>query len=88
MQRGETPGFPRFKPASRFDSLYWGDRGGWKLKTQQRRLYLMGIGEIKSNYHRPMKGEPKSIIVKREGIKWWLCVQCERARDAVGANML
>jgi len=53
---------PSIKPASRFDSLLLGDRGGGKLKTQQRRLYLMGIGEIKSNYHRPMKGEPKSIM--------------------------
>jgi len=62
MQRGETPGSPRFKPASRFDSLYW---ESWWLETENSATtaYLMGIGEIKSNYHRPMKGEPKSIIV-------------------------
>jgi len=36
----------------------------------------MGIGEIKTNYHRPIKGEPKSITVKREGTKWWLSVRC------------
>jgi putative transposase len=70
------PGFPRFKSVSRFASLEWGDRGGWKLKTQHRRLYLMGIGEIKTNYHRPFTGEPKAIIVKRDGAKWWLSVQC------------
>jgi putative transposase len=76
VKRGETPGFPRFKPASRFDSLEWQDRGGWKLNIQQRRLCLKGIGEIKANYHRPLKGEPKSITVKREGSKWWLSVRC------------
>ena len=48
VMRGESPGFPRFKPASRFDSLRWEGFGGWKLNTQQRRLYLMGIGEIKA----------------------------------------
>jgi putative transposase len=36
----------------------------------------MGIGEIKTNYYRPFKGEPKAIIVKREGAKWWLNVSC------------
>jgi len=51
VKRGETPGFPRFKPASRFASLEWGDRCGWKLKDQHRRLHLMGIGEIKINFH-------------------------------------
>jgi len=76
VQSGEVAGFPRFKPARRFDSLQWEDRGGWKLKTQDRRLYLMGIGEIKTNYHRPFKGEPKAITVKLEGTKWWLSVRC------------
>ena len=36
----------------------------------------MGIGEIKTNYHRPFTGEPKAITVKREGTKWWLHVRC------------
>ena len=76
VKSGETPGFPRFKPASRFASLEWGDRGGWKLKTQHRRLYLMGIGEIKINLYRRITGEPKAITVKREGAKWWLYVRC------------
>jgi len=76
VKRGETPGFPRFKPASRFYSLQWGDRGGWKLKTHHRRLYLKGIGEIKANFHRPFSGDPKAITVKREGAKWWLNVHC------------
>jgi putative transposase len=76
VQRGETAGFPRFKPASRFDSLQWDDRSGWKLKAQHRRLYLRGIGEIKTNLHRPFTGEPRAITVKREGTKWWLSVHC------------
>ena len=76
VERGETPGFPRFKPASRFDSLEWQDRSGWKLNIQQRRLYLKGIGEIKVNYHRSLIGDAKAITVKREGAKWWLSVRC------------
>jgi putative transposase len=76
VQRGETPGFPRFKSASRFDSLQWEDTGGWKVKPEIRRLYLQGIGEVKANYHRPLAGVPKAITVKREGTKWWVSIRC------------
>jgi putative transposase len=76
VRLGETPGFPRFKSSSRFVSLQWFDSGGWKVKVEHRRLNLKGIGEIKTNYHRPLLGEAKAIIVKREGTKWWLIVQC------------
>jgi putative transposase len=76
VERGETPGFPRFKPTNRFDSLEWEDHFGWKLKTQLQRLYLKGIGEIRTNFHRPFTGEPKAITVKREGSRWWLSVRC------------
>ena len=73
---GESPGFPRFKSSSRFDSMQWFDASGWKVKEDHRRLYLKGIGEIKAKYHRPLLGNAKAIIVKREGTKWWLIVQC------------
>ncbi len=76
VKGGESPGFPRFKSTSRFDSLEWEDHGGWKVDTQLRRLHLMGIGEIRFNFYRPMLGEAKAITVKREGIKWWLYVRC------------
>jgi putative transposase len=76
VKNGETPGFPRFKSAQRFDSLQWEDRSGWKIKPDERRLRLLGIGEIKTNYHRPYAGTPKAITVKREGTRWWVNVHC------------
>jgi len=75
VKSGETPGFPRFKGASSFDSLEWGDTSGWKI-TDEHRLRLMGVGVIKMNYHRDLEGTPKAITVKREGRKWWLSVRC------------
>ena len=75
VQRGEPPGFPRFRSAQRWDSLQWEDRSGWKL-TDVHRLRLLGIGEIKMNYHRAHQGTPKAITVKREGKKWWVTVRC------------
>jgi putative transposase len=76
VKRGETPGFPRFKSASRFASLQWKDANGWKVKSPESRLYVFGIGDIKANLHRPLVGVPKAITVKREGRKWWLSVRC------------
>ena len=87
LKRGENPGFPRFKSVNRFDSLQWAENSGWKLKTQHRRLYLKGIGEIKTNFHRPFKGEPKAITVKREGTRWWLNVHCANIPAAPLARM-
>jgi putative transposase len=76
VKSGATPGFPRFKPARRFDSLKWEDTSGWKVKSEDRRFYLLGIGEVKANYHRPLVGTPKAITIKREGAKWWVSVRC------------
>jgi putative transposase len=75
VRSNETPGFPRFRSAASWDSMQWEDRSGWKL-TEGHRLRLMGIGEIKLNYHQPHSGTPKAITVKREGRKWWLSVRC------------
>jgi putative transposase len=51
VKRGETPGFPRFRSAQRWDSLQWEDISGWEI-TDSHRLRLLGIGEIKMNYYR------------------------------------
>jgi putative transposase len=76
VKRGETPGFPRFKSARRFSSRQWEDTNGWRLRLDQNRLYLVGIGEIKVNLHRQVVGTPKAITVEREGKKWWLNLRC------------
>jgi putative transposase len=75
-RQGEKPGYPRFKSARRFDSVQWEDTNGCSLKTEQRRLYLCGIGHIKVRLHRPIRGTPKAITVRREGRRWWVSVRC------------
>jgi len=53
---GQAPGFPRFRSRSRWDSLQWEDRSGWRLDPASRRLHLTGIGGIKV---RPLRGRPR-----------------------------
>jgi putative transposase len=73
---GETPGYPRFKAASRFDSVQWEDTKGWGLDTENKRLHLLGIGHVKLRMHRPLWGTPKAITVSREGQRWWVSIRC------------
>jgi putative transposase len=75
-QRGEKPGFPRFKSRSRFNSLQWEDTNGWKLRADARRLHLHGIGDVKVHLHREVKGTPKAITVTREGRRWFVSIRC------------
>jgi len=73
---GQTPGFPRFRGRGQFDSLQWEDRDGWTLKEDTGRLRLHGIGPVRVHLHRPTRGTPKTITVRREGRRFWVSVHC------------
>jgi putative transposase len=73
---GQRPGYPRFRSRSRWNSLQWEDRDGWRLDPAAKRLHLMGIGAIKVRVHRPIRGTPKAITVRREGRRWWVTIRC------------
>jgi putative transposase len=73
---GQRPGFPRFKARSRFDCASYEDISGWKLKEMDRRLYLQGIGHVRIGLHRPLRGIPKTLHVRRQGSRWTATVQC------------
>ena len=75
---GETPGFPRFKSAHRFDSVEWprdGDGCRWQADTH--RVYLQGIGQVKVTVHRRVQGRVKTIQVRRQGRHWMLVLSCD-----------
>jgi putative transposase len=73
---GQRPGYPRFRSPSRWASLQWDDRNGWRLDPQARRLHLFGVGGIKVRLHRPIRGVPKAVTVRREGRRWWVTIRC------------
>jgi len=73
---GEKPGFPRFRPVSRFASFQWEDTNGWRLDEPSKRLHLKGIGALKVHLHRPVRGTPKAITVKKEGRRWYVTIRC------------
>jgi putative transposase len=67
FEQGERPGFPRFKPAPRWDSVSWPDDAGWRLNEAAKRLYVQGVGHIKVRRHRLTNGIPKTLTIRQEG---------------------
>lgn len=79
VKAGETPGYPRFKARSRFDSYTFPSYGdGCKVRDNSK-LYCQGIGELKVKWHRPLTGTIKTVTLKREAGRWFVCfaVSCE-----------
>jgi len=72
---GQTPGFPRFKGAARFDSVEYPDRGCWKIGAN--RLYVKGVGHIRfRTSRRGIRGVPKTMTIRREGHRWRATIFC------------
>jgi putative transposase len=77
-QRGETPGYPRFKPASRWSQLEFphGNRA-LRFDTEQRRVAIPGVGAVKLRKGRRVPDCGRAWILTRNGC-WYACFECER----------
>jgi putative transposase len=75
---GQTPGYPRFKAADRWDSVEWpSDGDGCRWKQDRQRVYLQGIGDVKVKAHRAVQGRVKTISLVREGRRWYVVLSCD-----------
>lgn len=78
---GGKPGYPRFKPYSRFsqarfvngDGARWtpADGSGWA------RAYFQAAGSVKVRQHRGVRGRVTALQLKREGRRWYVIVIAE-----------
>src|SRR6266700_1246395 len=78
VRNDETPGYPRFKSADRYDSFTY-PQGGYEIIN--KRLHLSKIGHIKIKLHREMKGTIKTCTIKREGDLWYAVFTTEYEFD-------
>ena len=67
-------GFPRFKPASRYDSFCYVQSG---FKIVGDKLHLSKIGTVKIKLHRSLEGVLKTCTIKREANGWYVIFACE-----------
>ncbi|MFI1466633.1 RNA-guided endonuclease InsQ/TnpB family protein [Streptomyces wuyuanensis] len=82
VKAGQTPGYPRFKGAGRFDTVTFpkdGDGCRWDSTPHdaQTRVRLQGVGHIRVHRHRPVQGRVKTVSVKREGNRWYVVLACD-----------
>jgi putative transposase len=78
LKGSKKPGYPRFKGKGRFDTVEWpkdGDGARWHSDTH--RVYLQGIGQVKVTAHREVRGQVKTIQIRRQGRRWLLILSCD-----------
>jgi len=69
-------GYPRFKGKGRYDSFTY-PQSGFKL-TEEGKLRLSKIGDIKIRLHRPIEGQIKTLTIRRTATgKWFACFSVE-----------
>jgi putative transposase len=72
---GETPGFPRFRGAHRYNSFCYPQSG---FGVVGRELKLSKIGSILMTLHRPIEGKIKTCTVRRNASgDWDVSLSCE-----------
>jgi putative transposase len=73
-QNGETPGYPRFRSASRYDSFTY-PQSGFRLEGDK--LHLSKIGSCRVRLSRPIEGTIKTCTIKREADGWYVVFAVE-----------
>lgn len=87
VERGEKPGYPRFKTARRYDSITF-PRYGAGCKLLDKHIYIQGVGNVKIKLHRSVEGEIKNVSVKREVGKWFVFLAVEYFPEALPNSTL
>lgn len=71
-------GYPRFQGRNRYDSFTYPDAYGIGYKiTDDGKLKLSKIGEIKINQHREIEGKIKICTIKRDVDQWYVSFSVE-----------
>ncbi len=80
VKAGQAPGYPRFRSARRYDSLTFSGKTHWIIAG---RVALFGVGQIKLKLHRPLEGKVKTVTVKRNAGRWFVCFANEVNTEAL-----
>lgn len=67
-------GFPRFKSFNRYKSITFPQSG---FKINHKKIYLSKIGNIPIVLHREIKGEIKTLTIKRCASRWYVIFACD-----------
>lgn len=78
LKRGQSPGFPRFKPRSRWNSFGFSEWDGIRLRSG-RLLFKSIAGGLRLNLHRPIPdgSSIKSCAFTKRGRHWWITMSID-----------
>ncbi len=85
-RRGRRAGFPRFKSQTRYDSLTFPIYGNGCRLLDNGKLRLQGIGLLKVKMHRALEGKLKTVTIKREARRWYVCFNIESEAHPLPEN--
>jgi putative transposase len=79
LARGETPGYPRYKPATRWAQLEFphGDRA-LKFNAAQTKVFVPGVGNVRLRKGRVVPAFGRAWLVCKNA-RWYACFEYERA---------
>jgi putative transposase len=75
VKAGETPGYPRFHGANRYNSFTYKQFGNGAT-LDNGFLVLSKIGRLVVRWSRPLEGSPKTVTVSCEADGWYACFSC------------
>jgi len=84
---GDRPGYPRFKPQERFDSVEFPAYGDG-IRLNGNRLRVKHVGVMRCKAHRDVEGIVKTATLKREAGKWFVVLSCDLGERQVPSNGL
>lgn len=85
VKSGDTPGYPRFRGISWFDTVdFPKDGNGCRWDSTPHgpvtRVRFQGVGHVEVHRHRAVVGTVKTVSVKREGRKWFVVLTAQQAQ--------
>jgi putative transposase len=75
IREGQTPGYPRFHGAVRYNSFTYQEFGNG-AQLDNGFLVLSTIGRIAVRLSRSVEGTPKTVTVSREADGYYVCFSC------------
>lgn len=82
-KNGRRIGHIRFKGAGWYKTLNY-NQSGFTLHGDT--LHLSKIGDIRIKMHRPIDGNIKAVVIKREGTRWYAVVQMDTETHVLPKN--
>jgi putative transposase len=80
IKKGETSGFPRFKPESRYRSFTYPQSG---FSLEGKHLKLSKIGRVRIRRHRQMEEVVKTCSIVQKNGKYYACLVVEVQEKAL-----